>query len=72
MPVTLQLATVIEAITVTAAADAIINPNRTGSTSRGLRRADRDAADGQPQLQDFARTNPYFNVDAARTSRRRA
>ena len=33
VPVTLQLAAVSEAITVTAEADPIINPNRTGATS---------------------------------------
>ena len=58
----MALATVSEAITVTATADDIINPNRTGSSSA----VSEDAIESLPtvnrQLQDFARTNPYFNT----------
>lgn len=61
-PVAMQLSTVSEAITVTASADAIINPNRTGSTSA----VSEDQLETLPtvnrQIQDFARTNPYFNT----------
>jgi outer membrane receptor for ferrienterochelin and colicin len=60
--VPLQLTTVSEAITVTATADDIINPNRTGSTSA----VSEDQIESLPtvnrQIQDFARTNPYFNT----------
>lgn len=63
VPVTLQLATVSEAITVTATADNIINPNRSGATSV----VSEDQIETLPTvnrtLQDFARTNPYVNVD---------
>lgn len=64
VPVTLQLAAVSEAITVTAAADAIINPNRTGSTSEVSEEAIETLPTVNRSLQDFARTNPYFVVDA--------
>jgi len=51
-----------EAITVTATANDVINPNRTGSTSA----VSEDQIEMLPtvnrQLQDFARTNPYFNT----------
>ncbi|HEU4887705.1 MAG TPA: carboxypeptidase-like regulatory domain-containing protein, partial [Thermoanaerobaculia bacterium] len=60
--VNMALSTVSEAITVTAQADDIINPNRTGSSSA----VSEDAIETLPtvnrQLQDFARTNPYFNT----------
>ncbi|MBI2213634.1 MAG: TonB-dependent receptor, partial [Acidobacteria bacterium] len=53
-----------ESIVVTAEADPIINPNRSGSTSA----VSTDAIETLPtvnrSLQDFARTNPYFVVDA--------
>jgi hypothetical protein len=62
VPVNLALATVSEAITVTATTDQIINPNRTGSSTA----VSEDAIETLPtvnrQLQDFARTNPYFNT----------
>jgi hypothetical protein len=60
--INMALATVSEAITVTATADDVINPNRTGSSSA----VSEDAIESLPtvnrQLQDFARTNPYFNT----------
>ncbi|MEO8379663.1 MAG: carboxypeptidase regulatory-like domain-containing protein [Acidobacteriota bacterium] len=60
--VALQLSTVSEAITVTANADDVINPNRTGSSSA----VSEDQLETLPtvnrQIQDFARTNPYFNT----------
>jgi hypothetical protein len=62
VPVNLALSTVTEAITVTAVADDIINPNRTGSSSA----VSEDQLETLPtvnrQLQDFARTNPYVTT----------
>jgi hypothetical protein len=62
VPVTMQLSTVSEAITVTASADAIINPNRTGSTSAVSETQLETLPTVNRQIQDFARTNPYFNT----------
>lgn len=63
VPVTLQLAAVSEAITVTATADDIINPNRTGATSTVSTEELETLPTVNRTLQDFARTNPYVNVD---------
>ncbi|HEX7707019.1 MAG TPA: TonB-dependent receptor, partial [Thermoanaerobaculia bacterium] len=63
IPVTLQLAAVSEAITVTATTDSIINPNRTGATSAVSEAQIEALPTVNRTLQDFARTNPYFNVD---------
>jgi outer membrane receptor for ferrienterochelin and colicin len=63
VPVTLQLAAVTEAITVTAEVDQIINPNRTGATSAVSEEQIQALPTVNRTLQDFARTNPYFNVD---------
>src|SRR5687768_27658 len=60
--VNMQLSTVSEAITVTASADAIINPNRTGSTSAVSEEQIEQLPTVNRQIQDFARTNPYFNT----------
>ncbi len=62
--VTMALATVSEAITVTATADEIINPNKTGSSSAVSEEAIETLPTVNRSLQDFARTNPYFVVDA--------
>lgn len=59
----LQLATVSEAITVTASTDEIINPNRTGATSTVSTEEIETLPTVNRTLQDFARTNPYVNVD---------
>ncbi|HEX8616384.1 MAG TPA: carboxypeptidase regulatory-like domain-containing protein [Thermoanaerobaculia bacterium] len=64
VPLTLQLAAVSEAITVTAAADEIINPNRTGAASEVSTEQIETLPTVNRSLQDFARTNPYFVVDA--------
>ena len=64
VPVTLRLAAVTEAITVTASADDIINPNKTGSASTVGEERIETLPTVNRSLQDFARTNPYFNVDA--------
>jgi outer membrane receptor for ferrienterochelin and colicin len=61
VPVTLQLATVSEAITVTARADEVINPNHTGSTSQVSEEQIQTLPTVNRQIQDFARTNPYVN-----------
>ena len=60
--VNLQLATVSEAITVTAQVDPVINPNRTGSTSAVTEEQIETLPTVNRQLQDFARTNPYVNT----------
>jgi len=62
VPVNLALATVSEAITVTASADQIINPNRTGSSTAVSEETIESLPTVNRQLQDFARTNPYFNT----------
>ena len=62
VPVSLALATVSEAITVTADVDPIINSNRTGSTSAVSEESIETLPTVNRQLQDFARTNPYFNT----------
>ncbi len=62
--VTMQLAAITEAITVTATADEIINPNRTGATSAVSTEQIETLPTVNRSLQDFARTNPYFNVEA--------
>ena len=55
----LALAAVTEAITVSAHADEIINPNHTGSTSQVSTEQIQTPPTVNRQLQDFARTNPY-------------
>ncbi|MGH9459698.1 MAG: carboxypeptidase regulatory-like domain-containing protein, partial [Vicinamibacteria bacterium] len=60
----MQLATVSEAITVTATVDEIINPNRTGASSAVSQEQIESLPTVNRSLQDFARTNPYVNVDA--------
>jgi outer membrane receptor for ferrienterochelin and colicin len=64
VPITLQLAAVSEAITVTATADSIINPNRNGAASEVSTEQIEQLPTVNRSLQDFARTNPYFVVDA--------
>ncbi|HEX6095530.1 MAG TPA: carboxypeptidase regulatory-like domain-containing protein [Thermoanaerobaculia bacterium] len=60
--ITMALATVSEAITVTATADEVINPNRTGSSSAVSTQEIESLPTVNRQIQDFARTNPYFNT----------
>jgi len=62
VPVNLSLATVSEAITVTAEVDPVINPNRTGSATAVSEEALETLPTVNRQLQDFARTNPYFTT----------
>lgn len=64
VPMTLQLTTVSESITVTATTDDIINPNKTGSTSSVSQESIETLPTVNRSLQDFARTNPYFVVDS--------
>ena len=59
----MQLASVSEAITVTATTDAIINPGHTGSTSAVSEAQIQTLPTVNRSIQDFARTNPYFVVD---------
>jgi Carboxypeptidase regulatory-like domain len=63
VPLKMQLATVSEAITVTATTDPIINPGHTGSTSAVSLTQIQTLPTVNRSLQDFARTNPYFAVD---------
>ena len=63
VPATLQLETVSESITVTATTDDLINPNRTGATSTVSEEQLEALPTVNRTLQDFARTNPYVNVD---------
>jgi outer membrane receptor for ferrienterochelin and colicin len=63
VPVTLQLAAVSETIEVTAQTDDIINPNRSGATSTVSTEEIETLPTVNRTLQDFARTNPYVNVD---------
>jgi hypothetical protein len=60
----MQLAAVSESITVTARPDDIINPNRTGSTSTVAEKQIESLPTVNRSLQDMARTNPYFTIDA--------
>jgi hypothetical protein len=60
--VKMALASVSEAITVTATADNVINPNRTGSTTEVSEESIESLPTVNRQLQDFARTNPYFTT----------
>jgi outer membrane receptor protein involved in Fe transport len=62
VPVALQLSTVSEAITVTATTDDIIDADRTGSTSAVSEEQIEQLPTVNRQIQDFARTNPYFNT----------
>ena len=63
LPLALGLATVSEAITVTAISDPIINPNHTGSESQVSTKQIENLPTVNRSLQDFARTNPYFTVN---------
>ncbi|HUR79739.1 MAG TPA: carboxypeptidase regulatory-like domain-containing protein [Thermoanaerobaculia bacterium] len=58
----MALATVSEAITVTATADDVINPNRTGSATQVSEETIESLPTVNRQLQDFARTNPYVTT----------
>jgi outer membrane receptor for ferrienterochelin and colicin len=63
VPVRLKLAAVSETVTVTAKTDEIINPNKTGATSMVGEKQIETLPTVNRSLQDFARTNPYFNVE---------
>ena len=62
VPLRLQLASVAEAITVTANPDPVISPEHTGSTSAVSQAQIETLPTVNRSLQDFARTNPYFSV----------
>ncbi len=62
--VTMVLAAVSEAITVTANVDPVINPNHTGSETQVSTKQIETLPTVNRSLQDFARTNPYFVIDA--------
>lgn len=60
----LEIQTVAESVTVTAEANPLINPGRTGAASNVYK----ESLENLPTLNrgfgDFVRTNPYFNTDA--------
>lgn len=64
VPLNMRLAAVSESITVTARPDDVINPNRTGSTSTVQEKQIESLPSVNRNIQDFARTNPYFVIDA--------
>ncbi|HEV8630648.1 MAG TPA: TonB-dependent receptor, partial [Thermoanaerobaculia bacterium] len=64
----MPLAAVTETIEVVATGDELINPNRAGSTSAVTSEQIESLPTVRRQLQDFARTNPYFSVDASDAS----
>jgi hypothetical protein len=61
--VALPLAEVAETIEVVGNFDEFLNPNRTGSASAVSLQQLESLPSVRRSLQDFARTNPYFNVD---------
>jgi outer membrane receptor for ferrienterochelin and colicin len=63
VPLKMSLAAVTEAITVTASTDDLISPSRTGSTSSVSAEQIETLPTVNRTIQDFARTNPYVNVD---------
>lgn len=62
VPMTMEVASVAEAITVTATPDDIINPGHTGAVSTVTTQQIQILPTVNRSLQDFARTNPYFDV----------
>ena len=64
VPIVMELAAVTEAITVTATVDPVINPGHTGATSSVTTKEIETLPTVNRQIQDFARTNPYFRVRA--------
>lgn len=61
--IALPLAEVAETIEVVGTFDELLNPNRTGSASSVSLQQLESLPTVRRSLQDFARTNPYFNVD---------
>lgn len=61
----MRLATVEEAITVTGESDPLLNPSRTGASSNISVEQLETGPTVRRQIQDFARLDPYFNVDSA-------
>ncbi len=68
VPVGLSMTAVSETITVTASTDDVINPNRTGAATAVSEEQIENLPTVNRSIQDFARTNPYFMVDAADAS----
>jgi outer membrane receptor protein involved in Fe transport len=60
----MKIGGVAESIVVTAEADPLITPNKSGSTSAVSTEQIETLPTVNRTLQDFARTNPYVNVDA--------
>ena len=60
VPITLQLATVTEAVVVTADASSVFSPGRSGTTASVAAGVIETLPTLERSLQDFARTNPFF------------
>ncbi len=66
VPFQLELATLTETVNVTAQANPIINPARTGAASNMYRETIETLPTLSQNINDFARVNPYFQTDAGR------
>lgn len=64
VPITVRPEAVEDVLVVTGTVDPIIDPNRTGSSSSVSEQLISTLPTVNRSLQDFARTNPYFVVDA--------
>lgn len=62
----LEISTIVESITVTAEANSLINPSRTGAGSNLYRETMEKLPTLGRGLNDFARLNPHFQTDAGR------
>ncbi len=68
LAIPLGVAAISDSIEVVGNYDELINPNRTGSSSSVSLVQIESLPTVRRSLQDFARTNPYFNVDASDAS----
>lgn len=66
IPFRLEIQTLAETVTVSAQANPIINPARTGASSNMYRETIETLPSLSQNINDFARVNPYFQTDAGR------
>src|SRR5262249_9895099 len=66
VPFRLEIQTLAETVTVSAQANPIINPARTGASSNLYRQTIETLPTLSQNINDFARLNPYFQTDAGR------
>lgn len=66
VPFRLEVQALAETVTVTAQANPIINPARTGASSNLYRQTIESLPTLSQNINDFARLNPYFQTDAGR------